>query len=71
MEDAKTPMSHLIMKSSPLPEEYLDHALSGTYEDHRDFHAQGDLVVIYRIDDKEVVFVRINTHSELFGKEKK
>jgi mRNA interferase YafQ len=57
----------LIANDDPLPAEYKDHPLQGKYEGHRDCHAAGDLVLIYKIEKNEsVVFVRVGTHSELF-----
>lgn len=64
----KTVMMHLIANDGPLPAEYLDHPLSGTYKDHRDCHINGDWLLIYKISPKDVIFTRTGTHSELFKK---
>jgi mRNA interferase YafQ len=64
----KTVMMHLIANDGPLPAQYLDHPLSGEYEDHRDCHITGDWVLIYRLTKTVVNFVRTGTHSELFKK---
>lgn len=64
----KTVMMHLIANDGPLPEEYLDHPLSGSYKDHRDCHVRGDWLLIYKLGNDSVLFVRTGTHSELFKK---
>ncbi len=64
---AKEGMTLVIADSGPLPQEWLDHPLHGQWADHREFHAGGDFLVIYRLaSDDSVLFVRIGTHSELF-----
>lgn len=68
MSQLKTVMMHLIANDGPLPEEYLDHPLSGNYKDHRDCHINGDWVLIYQITKTSVIFARTGTHSELFKK---
>jgi addiction module RelE/StbE family toxin len=45
-----------------LPPRFLDHLL----KDCRDYHLLNDLVVIYRITEESVEFLRIGTHTKLF-----
>lgn len=58
----------IIANDAPLPAEWKDHALTGDWQEHRECHAGGDFLLIYRIDDATnlVVFVRAGTHAELF-----
>ncbi len=56
-----------LLNKEPLPPEALDHALKGEWQDFREFHISGDLLVIYRIDGDIISLARIGTHSELFG----
>jgi mRNA interferase YafQ len=45
---------------------FRDHALTGTWSDHRDCHILPDLVLIYRKPDAETLeLVRLGSHSEL------
>lgn len=37
------------------------------WEDFREFHISGDVLVIYRIEGESVKLVRIGSHSQLFG----
>ncbi len=68
MQRLKEAMLLLIANDGPLPAEWLDHELSGEWADHRECHAKGDLLLIYRLDSDSVIFVRAGTHSELFGR---
>lgn len=66
MRRLKEVMMLLIANEGPLPAEWVDHELEGDWTDHRECHAKGDLLLIYKIDRDLVVFVRAGTHSELF-----
>ena len=68
MQRLKAAMTLLIANDGPLPAEWLDHELGGDWEDHRECHAKGDLLLIYRLDGDKVTFVRAGTHSDLFGR---
>ena len=64
-------MSLLMANDGPLPPEWLDHALVGDWEGHRECHIGGDFLLIYTLADvgkyELVIFVRAGTHSELFN----
>ena len=51
-----------------LDAKYKDHKLSGPYEGKRECHIEPDFLLIYQINDTEVVLylVRVGSHSELF-----
>ena len=68
MRRLKDAMMLLIANEGPLPAEWLDHELEGEWADHRECHAKGDLLLIYRLEADSVIFVRAGTHSELFGR---
>jgi len=57
----------LLILRRPLGPEWSDHALAGKWDGARDAHIGGDFLLIYQADDETVVFVRLGTHSELFG----
>ncbi len=50
-----------------LPEKYKDHALTGNWRGFRDCRIKNDLVLIYCRTDNNLIFTRLNTHSEIFG----
>ena len=57
-----------LAEGEPLPEKYKDHALTGNWAGHRDCHILNDWLLIYRIEDDELVLVlsRTGTHSDVF-----
>lgn len=52
----------------PLPEKYHDHELSGEYAHFRECHIQPDWLLIYRIEEGELMLFlfRTGSHSDLF-----
>lgn len=70
MTRLKTAMVLLMANDEPLGREWLDHALTGKWANHRECHIGGDFLLIYRIDGagdpQQIVFVRAGTHAELF-----
>ena len=55
-----------LLLEEELPSQARDHNLSGEYQDTREFHISGDLLVIYRIENSTLELIRIGTHSQLF-----
>lgn len=51
-----------------LPEKNKDHALSGDYEGCRECHIAPDWLLVYQVNDRELVLylMRTGTHSDLF-----
>jgi mRNA interferase YafQ len=56
----------ILTQSQTLPEEAKDHALIGNWESFREFHISGDVLVIYKATDDELVLVRTGSHCQLF-----
>lgn len=58
----------VLSKGEKLPEQNRDHALAGNWAGHRECHIQADWLLIYRIDNNELVLIltRTGTHSDLF-----
>jgi mRNA interferase YafQ len=55
-----------LLNNEPLPPEAKDHHLYGKWDNAREFHISGDLLVIYFIIDNELILIRIGSHSQLF-----
>ena len=55
-----------LAEKQSLPIGAKDHQLKGNYLGYREFHISGDLLVIYKIVENNLVLVRIGSHSELF-----
>ena len=71
MNRLKAVMLHLIANEAPLGPEHRDHALKGTWANHRECHVGGDFLLIYQVEDAprpsgSINFVRAGTHTELF-----
>ncbi len=56
----------LLIEEKPLPSEYRDHPLRNNWNHHRDCHIEPDWLLIYKIDRKDIYFVRTGSHSDLF-----
>ena len=58
----------LLANEQPLPQKYKDHSLSGGYSDCRECHITPDWLLIYRINNNELILslTRTGTHSDLF-----
>jgi len=54
------------LNEEDLPAESRDHNLTGNYQDTREFHISGDLLVVYRIEENTLELLRLGTHSQLF-----
>ncbi len=59
-----------LSRGEPLPAKNKDHALSGSWEGHRECHILPDWLLIYRVEDDLLILTltRTGTHSDLFGK---
>lgn len=57
-----------LARGEPLPEKYKDHSLSGNYSGCRECHVTPDWLLIYEIEDSELILylTRTGTHSDLF-----
>jgi mRNA interferase YafQ len=55
-----------LQKGLLLEAKYVDHALSGNWNDFRDCHIKPDLVLIYRIHETYLQLARIGSHNDIF-----
>lgn len=58
----------LLVEGKPLEEKHRDHALVGNWAGTRDCHIEPDWLLLYQIDEEELVLVRTGSHSDLFKK---
>ena len=58
-----------LQRQEPLPEKNRDHPLTGNYVGFRECHILPDWLLIYRVDNVELIcfLSRTGTHSDLFG----
>lgn len=58
----------LLANEVPLPEQFKDHNLSGNYNGFRECNIAPDWLLIYQVNNNELVLVlsRTGSHSDLF-----
>jgi len=58
----------LLCSGAKLDPVYQDHALHGEYDDYRECHIRGNILLVYRIEKQKLVLILFNigSHSELF-----
>lgn len=59
-------VADLLNGKSPPPES-KDHPLLGEWQDFRELHLGGDVLLIYKSDEKTFYLVRLGSHSQLFS----
>lgn len=59
---------NVLRSGKSLPLKYRDHKLIGEYKNYRECHVRPDMLLIYQIQNKELVLVLIDigSHSYLF-----
>lgn len=65
LEKLKNIMDKLIQEK-PLPIKNRNHKLKGDYLGTWECHIEPDWLLVYRLTDTEIHFVRTGTHSDLF-----
>ena len=60
----------LLAEQQPLPEKYRDHSLSGDWVGFRECHIQSDWLLIYHIDQNNLLLclTRTGTHSDILDR---
>ena len=58
----------VLVAGEELAARYRDHALVGNYRGARDCHIEPDWLLIYEIDEDELILVRTGSHTDLFKK---
>lgn len=62
----KAVMSMLIDEEK-LEDNYRDHVLVGSYLGRRECHIEPNWLLIYKLDNDEIIFERTGSHADLFG----
>ncbi|MGC7871341.1 type II toxin-antitoxin system YafQ family toxin [Desulfosporosinus sp. SYSU MS00001] len=59
---------NLLVQEKTLPQQYLDHPLTGNYTGHRECHITPDWLLIYKVEKGILILslTRTGTHSDLF-----
>ena len=62
------PVLSFLIDGKPLPLNYKDHPLKGSYTGRRECHIEPDWLLIYKSENDIVIFERTGRHSDLFEK---
>jgi mRNA interferase YafQ len=57
----------LLQSGAPAGSGFFDHDLGAGWGGCRECHLEPDWLLVYRIQDNELVLVRTGSHAELFG----
>ncbi|MCL2176414.1 MAG: type II toxin-antitoxin system YafQ family toxin [Firmicutes bacterium] len=57
----------ILETGKPLDKKYRDHALVGNLKGTRDLHIEPDWLLLYKITDTEVEYVRTGKHNDVFS----
>ncbi len=55
-----------LAREHKLHPKHKDHKLIGNYKDTRECHIEPDWLLIYKINNEELILIRTGTHSDLF-----
>nr|VFK24065.1 MAG: mRNA interferase YafQ [Candidatus Kentron sp. LPFa] len=55
-----------LAKGEKLSADYRDHPLKGGFKGKRDCHIEDDWLLLYSIENDELILYRTGTHSQLF-----
>ena len=61
-------IAETLLRGEILDELHRDRKLLGNYLGRRECHIESDWLLIYKIKEQLMVFERMGSHSELFGK---
>lgn len=56
----------MLANEKPLEPRLKDHKLSGNYVRRHECHLEPDWLLIYKLEDLEIIFERTGSHSDLF-----
>ncbi|MBI5606015.1 MAG: type II toxin-antitoxin system YafQ family toxin [Deltaproteobacteria bacterium] len=57
---------HSLVAVEPIDPIHKDHRLIGNWQGRRECHIEADWLLIYKIDNNQVIFERTGSHSDLF-----
>jgi len=61
-------IARALVAEEPLDPVHRDHKLIGAYAGRRECHIETDWLLIYKLEPPRIVFERMGTHADLFGK---
>ena len=59
-------LARKLAKEESLDAKYRNHKLTGNFKGRWKYHLEPDWLIIYCINDQEIIFERTGSHSDLF-----
>ena len=59
-------IARTLIKGQDLDAIHRDHKLIGNYVGRRECHIESDWLLIYKIEESQIIFERMGTHLDLF-----
>ena len=59
-------IAEMLLLGQALDEIYRDHKLVGNYVGRKECHIEPNWLLIYKIEETQMIFERMGTHSDLF-----
>lgn len=56
----------MLITGKKLPERYRDHTLKGNYVGRRECHLAPDWLLIYKVEERNLILERTGSHADLF-----
>ena len=61
-------IARTMLAGEPLDPLHRDHRLVDNYQGRRECHIESDWLLIYKAEEKSIIFERMGTHEDLFKK---
>lgn len=59
-------IARALLGGKTLDDIHRDHRLIGNYLGRRECHIESDWLLIYKMEEKQIIFERMGTHSDLY-----
>lgn len=59
-------VARVLILGQTLEAKYRDHKLIGNYQNRRECHIEPDWLLIYKIEQEQIIFERTGSHADLF-----
>lgn len=60
-------VARMLILGQTLEVKYRDHKLIGNYQNRRECHIEPDWLLIYKIEQAQIIFERTGSHADLFN----
>ena len=57
-----------LVAEEPLDPLHREHKLVGNWQGRRECHVESDWLLIYKVEERRIIFERTGTHADLFKK---